>query len=208
MRCNNCGWDNPDHLSQCEKCGNGLQAQGGGYVPVQAPVNNYNKTVGEASAFPDMTEGTQVDMGGNCKKCGYPLRVGTSKCPNCGWDNQAVVVQQQGVNNTPAMGTVNPWVQVKTRKCTLSPVAQEGVDTPEPIHLKEEHNDLNRSNLDAENPTITSKTQAHISYENGKWYIEDRSSQHTTFLYVQGKTELHDGDIILMGNRQFVFKAE
>lgn len=44
-----------------------------------------------------------------------------------------------------------------------------------------------------------------VSQENGHWYIEDASDQKTTFVQAARKTELHDGDIILLGNRLFEF---
>ena len=67
---------------------------------------------------------------------------------------------------------------------------------------------MNRANLDEDNNTITSKLQAVLTCEDGQWFVEDRSQQKTTFVRSEGKMALKDGDVILMGNRQFVFKAE
>lgn len=64
---------------------------------------------------------------------------------------------------------------------------------------------LNRQNTEPENNSITSRQQAMISFENGKWYIEDKSTFKTTFIRVTKKTELEDGDIIVLGNREFKF---
>ena len=44
--------------------------------------------------------------------------------------------------------------------------------------------------------------------EDGQWYIQDKSAQHTTFIYAGEKTALKDGDVILMGNRQFIFHID
>lgn len=65
---------------------------------------------------------------------------------------------------------------------------------------------LNRANTEHNNMYITSKQQAVIVNENGKWYIEDKSELQTTYLYVSGKREIHSGDIILLGNRRFIFE--
>ena len=65
---------------------------------------------------------------------------------------------------------------------------------------------LNRANTEPNNMYITSKQQAVIVNENGKWYIEDKSELQTTYLYVSGKREIHSGDIILLGNRRFIFE--
>ena len=64
---------------------------------------------------------------------------------------------------------------------------------------------LNRENTEANNPSITSRQQAVISNVNGHWYIEDKSGQKTTFVQAAAKIELHEGDLILLGNRLFEF---
>ena len=64
---------------------------------------------------------------------------------------------------------------------------------------------LFRSILDAENNTITSKTQAIFEFRDGEWYITDKSDQQTTFIRASGAVKLEKGDIILMGNRKFIF---
>lgn len=77
-------------------------------------------------------------------------------------------------------------------KCTF--------DTPQVV--------LNRQNTDPENSSITSRQQAIMSFEDGKWYIEDRSSFKTTFIRVTKKTELQEGDIIVLGDRAFKFSKK
>jgi hypothetical protein len=214
MRCKNCGWENPDNLTRCEKCNTPLE--GASYAAqVAASQQSFNKTVNEAAVFPD------TSVGGNnvCPQCGYPMRPGVSVCPNCHYgatENEPQIrpsapatpaVKQ--VKATPAQGTVNPWVQVApANKCVLEPIAQEGIESPASLHLKGDVHELNRTNLDPENQTITSKVQACLTCEDGQWYIEDKSAQHTTFVYAGEKTALKDGDVILMGNRQFAFHAE
>ena len=208
MRCKNCGWENPDNLTRCEKCNTPLDGASFNAAPAVAPQQNYNKTVNEAVVFPETPGGANM-----CPQCGYPMRPGVTVCPNCHYGDTEMEPQAQPVAKqvkaTPENGTVNPWVQVApANKCVLEPVAQEGVDSPAALHLKGETHDLNRANLDPENKTITSKVQACLTCEDGQWYIEDKSAQHTTFIYAGEKTALKDGDVILMGNRQFVFHAE
>lgn len=132
------------------------------------------------------------------------MRPGVTDCPNCQHKAAPAPQPKQVVSSN---GTVNPWVQVTpATKCSLEPVAQQGVETPALISLKGEAHELNRANLDPDNQTITSKVQAKLTFEDGKWYIQDQSAQHTTFIYAGNKTALCDGDVILMGNRQFVFR--
>lgn len=66
--------------------------------------------------------------------------------------------------------------------------------------------DLYRSNTDPANNTIARDLQARLSFADGKWSIEDCSSLRTTYVRPGRKLELRDGDVIVMGNREFIFK--
>ena len=105
-------------------------------------------------------------------------------------------------------GTVNPWSKPQDRKvCSLTPVAWEDeVETPGQNRYSGSMIVLNRDNTDPGNNTITSKEQALLTFEDGAWYLEDRSSQQTTYLHVSRKMKLEDGDIVILGNRRFLFK--
>lgn len=230
MRCKNCGWENPDGLTKCEKCGAVLQSVN--------EAQNYQCTVHEVADMPKPLNQTACEGGvwqepvapaampqapvqtapTVCPNCGYPLRAGAMRCPNCGTmvnesaPQEPVAAQYKAPNRpqeiaaNPMTGTVNPRIQVApAAKCSLEPIAQEGAETPKVCELKGDLHELNRANLDPENLTITSKVQAQLVCEQGQWFIEDKSQQHTTFVYVGSKTPLQEGDIILMGNREFVF---
>lgn len=67
MRCNNCGWTNPEGLSKCQKCNQTLSAS----EPLTAP----------EVVVPTLKNDEPV---GRCSKCGYPLAEGADYCPNCG----------------------------------------------------------------------------------------------------------------------------
>jgi len=64
---------------------------------------------------------------------------------------------------------------------------------------------LNRANVDPDNVTITSKAQAEIVNVDGEWYLEDKSILRTTFIQVNKRTKIAKGDIIVLGNRRFLF---
>lgn len=213
MRCNNCGWENPDNNSRCEKCNSPLQGNDNPYLYSSPAQPNLNKTVSEADAFPQ----TPV-QNNNCPNCGYPLRPNVQICPNCGTNNanpthasqQPQAQQQPHIHQQPISGTVNPWQQVsKQCQCTLTPIQHDTENTPPaPQQFKGTTHQLSRQNLDPDNFTITSKLQASLTFENGQWFLQDLSTQHTTFIQVKAKTQLHSGDIILMGNRQFIFEEK
>ena len=88
------------------------------------------------------------------------------------------------------------------------PLAPNEKHMPKELELKGEYNELNRGNLDPDNFTISQKVQAVLTCKNGKWYINDQSTYKTTFILVSEETPLKSGDVILMGNRRFVFTEE
>jgi hypothetical protein len=99
--------------------------------------------------------------------------------------------------------TVRPG---KRSYCTLTLIPEE----KEPVaattlSFSREKIILNRANTEPDNVTITSKEQALLSCEDRRWFIEDRSELKTTCLYVSEKTELKPGDIIVLGDRRFLF---
>ena len=88
----------------------------------------------------------------------------------------------------------------------LVPVEKEGENGLQEISFNDDSVELNRGNLDPDNYSITSKSQALIEYKDGSWYIEDKSDLKTTFIQASNAFPLKDGDIILLGNRKFIFK--
>lgn len=170
-----------------------------------------------------------------CPKCGYPLRPDAIKCPNCrslvgapapasatpapeapeapkpSMQRQATVGVFDAVGKVDAniTGTINPLVQriVPEFALTLQPRDGEKINTT-PLEFEGDSVSLNRNNVEPANNSITSKEQAVIYYEDGKWYIEDRSAFKTTFVQAGHKTELHNGDTILMGSRMMTFNCD
>lgn len=76
-----------------------------------------------------------------------------------------------------------------------------------PLNFEGDEVELNRNNLEHNNMSITSSTQAVISSEDGKFFITDKSDFRSTFVQAKDRIEIKDGDIILMGNRMFEFHA-
>ena len=72
MRCNNCGWTNPEGISKCQKCN-------------QTLVASEPSTPKEVVNIP--TNGESV---GRCLKCGYLLIEAEDFCPNCGYRKMEV----------------------------------------------------------------------------------------------------------------------
>lgn len=118
----------------------------------------------------------------------------------------------QGNQNAPHYrGTVNVYTDAPlpdlSPKFSLTPVQKINETVPpRPLEFEGQEAILNRANTDPENLSITSRQQASVSRVNGRWVISDLSDQQTTFIHPAKGHELHDGDIILLGNRLFVFK--
>lgn len=106
-------------------------------------------------------------------------------------------------------GTINPYMMNLQQDpiFVLTPLQRMNErKVAEPVELEGSEVVLTRDNTEPDNPSITSKAQAVISHADGHWYIENCSEQKTTFVMANEKIELHNGDIILLGNRMFEFK--
>lgn len=115
-----------------------------------------------------------------------------------------VAPQQMEFTGTIAVGRQ----RVNAPKCTLTPIIDDGEQgAPTMQTFRGDVHQLNRANLDPENHTITSKVQAILNFEDGNWYIKDESVLKTTYIYCADSIDLKDGDMILMGNRTFIFNC-
>lgn len=225
MRCKNCGWENAPGSLTCEKCHAPLSSSVGPSVPHPAPSSAPAAPAepavmkGTLPEAPFVSPGGQVHLAGaaaaaaagasvqSCPKCGYPMARGMQVCPNCGTSS----VKAAGADpvQKPRPGTINPWATPQEGSfCTLKPLPWqgEGIDHA-PISYSGAQIALNRSNTDPNNQSITSNVQAELSYEDGAWYLEDKSSQQTTYIHAGRRMKLQPGDIIILGNRRFEFKG-
>ncbi|MCD8208051.1 MAG: zinc ribbon domain-containing protein [Bacteroidales bacterium] len=237
MRCKNCGWENPDNLTNCEKCNTFLGDTVPSNTSRQYVSDEMKKTVAEGVVFNDTGFAPKT-----CPRCGYPLGDGAKSCPNCNYELQSSQVKDRtltckscGAENAadarycsycgesltkggrqirrPSMGgTVmgGPISDSPAGKtfCTLRPIVWEGEERNyEPVTYSGEVIVLSRSNTDANNNSITSNEQAVLTHKDGEWYIENRSDLRSTFIRVNGQVKLNNGDIIVLGNREFEFKG-
>lgn len=229
MRCKNCGWLNEDGATRCVKCNAPLQGSmidSNRQSSVQSDNDGpLNATLREPSSSAGGYPRADSDGANSCSQCGYPISVGMSECPIChaptsnanpskgNLDNRNGMNQNRGGNPNrggfrPNGGTINPWATPSEDSfCTLRriPWQNEHVNY-DPVSYSGESIVLNRANTDANNNSITSREQAIITYENGEWYIENKSSLQTTLVRVDRKLKLEDGDVIVLGNRMFEFR--
>ena len=71
MRCDNCGWTNPEGVERCQKCNQKLRF--GEYEEPQ-PVRAITEPTADTSVV-------------NCNKCGREYASDMASCPNCGFAN-------------------------------------------------------------------------------------------------------------------------
>lgn len=122
MRCNNCGWQNPDGVSNCERCGSALNIQNGLGADASNQQNNYRQesasplrsTLRETAAFgnsvsPENNSGNKVNTNDVCSSCGYSLSPVMNVCPQCG------TPRSQGQNESSQNSFGNNRQQVHTR---------------------------------------------------------------------------------------------
>lgn len=203
--------------------------------PLMDQVSSLKKTVLEAPTMnAELPKATVMEAAEAtvCKQCGFPLRPNAVKCPKCGMDqnpssntaHRATVVHNINADVDPTkkegvtfkkikenMKTVNPYLDGfdPVPACMLKPIKRSSERKAlDNIEFEGENIQLNRANTDPENITIASDIQAEIVRENGKWYINDKSETHTTFVRAGEKVEISEGAIILLGNRLFEFHIQ
>lgn len=194
MRCSNCGWDNADQNTKCEKC--------------NAPLGSFTESETHSTVRETIRE-TEREK---------------SPSPNPTIIDAEEPVQptnpENGISSGGSRnysGTYNPYggaspyggfPMMSYCKLTPLPLAPNEKHLPKEMELKGEYNELNRGNLDPDNFTISQKIQAELTCKNGKWYIKDMSPYKTTYILASEEMPLKSGDVILMGNRRFVFTEE
>ncbi len=221
IRCNFCGWDNPEGVDICEKCHKPLHKENtessssfekkmddqATRRQCQNDISVLKATVNEQVSF---EKNEQSEEAKKCPECGYILEEGI--CPNCGYndsircDNEEVSAER---SKTDKKVTVAPDRKEKKEgkkyRFVLTPISESGEPEGDLIDFSGSVVSLNRDNTDPENATITSQVQALISNKDGSWFIEDKSELKTTFVRAARETELKNGDFILLGNQLYRF---
>lgn len=219
IRCDFCGWDNPDSAEICEKCHKPLQKGNFGKESARNMTeddkatrrqHSNNVSILKETIKESMVNNPLKNINKECPECGYDLENGM--CSNCGYSEtlkyeNAEKSQQDSLDNiktTRRPDRKNRKEDKKTR-FVLTPISESGEAEGDLIDFSGNVISLNRANTAPENSTITSQVQAVITHEDDKWYIEDRSELKTTLVRAARKIELQNGDWILLGNQLFRF---
>lgn len=208
--CPHCGYPVIGNFTSCPNCGasiapaqttiqNPAAQSEMPAAPLAAPLAEGVSTVGGAkSALKDLG----IDEMVKCDKCGAEVSIDFTFCPKCGERIHLPTIRAIRHKPTPAPEPPKP-------KCRLTIVPEEDEqEVPEANEYEGTSIILTRENTEAYNRTITSKEQAELICEDGKWYILNKSEFGSTYLEANRKLEIQQGDIIVLGDRRFKFEVE
>ena len=208
--CPQCGYPVMGDFASCPNCGasiaapprpttiqNPLQAEPLAAPPASTPQSDL-KTKTIASELADFGISETV----KCDKCGADVSIEFSFCPKCGERIHLPTVR--AIRHKPA-----PTPEPPKPKCHLTLIPEDDEQmAPQTIDYEGQAVILTRENTEAGNRTITSKEQAELTCEDGKWFLLNKSELGSTYLEASRKLELQPGDVIVLGDRRFRFEAE
>lgn len=186
IKCPNCSYPVAGNFESCPSCGTILK-----------------KVVRKTTEVKQrQTDESLEDEKMTCQECGKEVLMSSIFCPNCGKRLHKPTIRRQLKHTIETEQEPQP-------KCCLEmvPEEEEYIDT-EKKEFEGESIILNRENTDTNNRTITSKEQAELTFEDGHWYLIDKSELHTTYIQATRKIELQPDDIIVLGDRRFKFRSE
>ena len=105
MRCRNCGWENPNGQTKCEKCHGSLGDATPAHKPTTPVSDRMKSTVAEGVIF---SEPAPVSSPKTCPKCGYPISDGATSCPNCNFELQVAPTAKQTVKCGACGADIDP----------------------------------------------------------------------------------------------------
>ena len=211
QNCPACGFPVARDTATCPSCGYPLaQGQQSPQQPMAQPVQQMQpvqpaqpvcqpvqESPNRVSSKPSFDADFDVNMTVVCEKCGAEISIANKFCPQCG--------ERVHLSTMP----IPRKKSAPLPQCSLSIVPEEDENIKS---FKQEYAGnsivLNRDNTEPTNRTITSRQQAVLTYEDGKWFIENKSDYGTTYVVANRKIELQAGDVIILGDRSFVFDAE
>lgn len=204
--CPHCGYPVMGDFSSCPNCGASIapaprpttiQRPDGQPETPAAPLAGTVAT-GKNSLLNELG----IDETVKCDKCGAEVSIDFTFCPKCGERIHLPTVRAIRHKPTAAPEPPKP-------KCRLTIIPEEDEqEVPVPNEYEGASIILTRDNTEANNRTITSKEQAELICEDGKWYVLNKSELSSTYLEANRKLEIQQGDVIVMGDRRFKFEIE
>lgn len=244
MRCDNCGWNNPEGLSKCQKCNQELSSVIRGDEVVS---QNMNYTVMDQGRNRVSGEGDVYQKSVACPKCGYPTGTGISFCPNCGLEINRNEVSGRNVKSTVRdipedlyvddVNAVNVSPEFKKTvrgdvagmKATIRDIPSEMIADPCPAP-KQTHSfklvpmdnfdgfvqnvlefdgknvTVGQTEISGKEESVPDDVYAAFEFSDGQWQVQDKSGGCAVYVRASRGIRLESGDIVVIGNRRFIFK--
>ena len=207
MRCNNCGWINPDDLTKCQKCNQPLVAE---RIVVEKSERDIQK----------------------CPECGYPVSEDSSKCPNCGYPvhkykeasgsidpmarkTQIISTIPMGTEGAPLNSTIrqeqpiNSVPKQNPQKTVRIDILEE-VDTESKVVEKKEESPIQSEKKEAEIKEIKKfdpkKTVLDFNLDNQPGLSEKNNPNTTKDSKVEDVSEINKTDKKEEGNK-YIFEC-
>lgn len=145
-----------------------------------------------------------------CNNCGYLVINGMHICPNC-------LAEMPEEKMVVPFSVIEEDVKEYNEKydvdeipyCSLKPIALPNErEMPEEVYEEGAEVYLSRQNTVPHDRSIDDEEQACFFFSDGHWFIEDRSRDNSTYVHAGAGIKLEPGDIIKMGDRQFVFSIK
>lgn len=204
MRCNNCGWNNPDGVSKCQKCNQPL--------------------VMETVPFSQKDGSSTVPMGNVCPNCGYAISEGTVICPICKTEIRNVedgvksVSDFENTQKTVMMDASkgisdNQQIDVKHTVVDVQPVhsIKESAELSKAVDLKKTVCDFSRvedkevNEVSQQNPEgVVTKEEKIIETEQ---HEQSRDEQQFSYVFECMDSDEHD-KIVLVSKSELFLKED
>lgn len=184
-------------------------------IPQQAPVQQAPQAAPNPQAAPQPTVRGTVEPSVSkdavtiCDVCHQEVPADYMFCPNCGARIRQKTIFVRPNREKAKKEEILPPPPPPQPKflLTLIPEPEEAIEATTQ-NYEGESVILNRDNTEPDNLTITSRQQAELTCQDGKWFIEDHSDHKSTFIVANRKFEIQSGDIIVLGDRRFKFETE
>lgn len=140
----------------------------------------------------------ELDIKTTCDQCGQEVSITSTVCPHCNAPIRQKTVFVRRHNIAPPKP-----------RCSLTVMTEEGEQTEARVNNYEgDKVMLTRENTEPENRSITSREQAELICEDGKWYVLNHSEMCTTAVEAGRRIEIQAGDVIVLGDRRFKFEVK
>lgn len=183
-------------------------SQGSNYDKASKPYQEKKTRIGRQPDVPFPSKSENVNLA--CPKCQYPLRIepsASSPCPNCGFSG-ADEIHDTVSDSKKTILLHDLDLQDEERLPAFRfKLISEPSGSEFKIESEEDEIILNRDHLAPNNTSISSNEHLRVKFLDGKIFIQDVSTNGSTYIQVKKKMPVEPGTRIVMGNRIYLFSS-